>query len=262
MWCLGSRWKLSISEKWRIILSPISLKLSTLKVQDINFHNVRVFWFCSKKSNQRLSWSFWKESTRDKANPLRGSLWYLQLVCLKLVNIYVCHHLYLFEVIHPYECNKISKDCCQSLQVVVKNEPTGPYPAIPPLSVHNSNFGPKSYLFGIESQFFDIMPIKSVSGSRGCWFVFYGTFNIGNILSFTQAGSGVSKWGVYGDWQKWNLWTFFYNYSLDFFYITYMRELLGISNEEFLKDLNFTILYISFSSSRSFLIHWVPFVAW
>ena len=159
--------------------------------------------FAQKKSNQRLSWSFWKESTRDKANPLRGSLWYWELVCLKLVNIYDCHHLYLFEDIHPYECNKISKDCCQSLQVVVKNEPTGPYPAIPPpLTVHNSNFGPKSYLFGIESQFFDIMPIKSVSGSRGCWFVFYGTFNIGNIRSFTQAGSWVSMWGVYGDWQK------------------------------------------------------------
>ena len=123
----------------------------------------------------------------------------------------------------------ISTGCCKKWT----NWPLPCYP--PPLTVHNSNFGAKSYLFGIESQFFDIMPIKSVSGSRGCWFVFYGTFNIGNILSFTQAGSRVSKWGVYGDWQKWNLWTFFYNYSLDFFYITYMRELLGISNEEFLK---------------------------
>ena len=35
----------------------------------------------------------------------------------------------------------------------------------------------------------------------------------------------------------------------------YATQLLGISKEEFLKDLNFTILYISFSSSRSFLIH-------
>ena len=43
--------------------------------------------FAQKKSNQRLGWSFWKESTRDKANPLRGSLWYWELVCLEMVNI-------------------------------------------------------------------------------------------------------------------------------------------------------------------------------
>ena len=125
-------WKWSESWKVKNYFPQFRWNLAHLKFK-IEIFTMFVFSdFAQKKSNQRLSWSFCKESTRDKANPLRGSLWYLQLVCLKLVNIYVCHHLYLFEVIHPYECNKISKHCCQSLQVVVKNEPTGPYPAIPP----------------------------------------------------------------------------------------------------------------------------------
>ena len=78
-------------------------------------------------------------------------------IALKWLTLSGSKHLYLFEDLQPYERNIVSNDYCQSLQVVVKNKPTGPS------------------------------------------LVFYGTFDIGNTLSSTQAGSRVYMWGVYGD---------------------------------------------------------------
>ena len=88
----GPRWKWKWSEKWKVkseefFCPRFRWNLAHLKFK-IEIFTMFVFSdFAQKKSNQRLSWSFWKESTRDKAKPLRGSLWYWELVCLKLVNI-------------------------------------------------------------------------------------------------------------------------------------------------------------------------------